>query len=446
MSTFIKSFIGILNKKKVPYVVLRNYDGLPDCVGNDIDMLVTIEDLDNYCKILYSQGLKMGWYLCDKQRRYGFASYVFFNGNKPSQILKWDVWAPITWKGLTWVDTEFIMNNKILHKNGFYIPPKGAEAAILVLKEILQSGDIRKKNHHRIVKFAQEDPKSFKLVIKKYFYNKHVEKLFYNSINGDWKKIKSNYKKTRINLVLKSLRNEKLVFPIIIFKFFWGHIKEKSLSEVIIFVCLVGPDGSGKTTISSSIRDIAKKIFKKTYYFHGHYGFFPEIKNIMPYNKYKKIGRGIGKKMYKNPSNGIIQYLIVFYYSLEYLIGYYYLKFKNRNKKSFIVFDRYFYDYLIQPSSFKIDNFFIRVLLRIIPHPDILLFLISPPELIYERKPELKVIEIDRQLKICRTISNHFEFSREVDNTLDLIKVKTDIMDFIFLELSQKTDCAYKNK
>ncbi|EKQ54519.1 MAG: thymidylate kinase [Methanobacterium sp. Maddingley MBC34] len=437
-SEFIKSFFEILEEKKIPYVVLRNYDGLPDRVGNDIDMLVTENELNNYGRLLCSLGLEKGWYLCDKQKRYGFASYIFFNGNKPSQTLKWDVWAPITWKGLTWVDTEFVMNNRILHKNGFYIPPKGVEAATLVLKEILQNGTIREKNYRQIKKFAPEDPESFKMVLTKYFNDKIIDKLLYNSIHGNWNKIRKDHKKTRNNLAFNSLVNEKLLFPLKIFNFFWGHIKEKSSSEVMVFVCLIGPDGSGKTTISSSIRGTAKSIFKKTYYFHGHYGVFPEFKNMMPSNKYKKIGRDIEEKMDKKTPNGIVPHFLVFYYSLEYIIGYYYLKYKNRNKKTFMVFDRYFYDYLIQPGPFKINNIFIRVLLRIVPHPDILLFLKSPPELVYERKPELAVTEIDRQLRICSTISNHFDFSQDIDNTLNLSRVKNDIRDSIYSKTSKK--------
>lgn len=426
-SAFIKSFFKILEDKNVPYVVLRNYDGLPNKVGNDIDLLVTDDYLDNFEKVLCSVGLKNEWYITEKQKRYGFRSYLFFNGNDHSKTLKWDVWAPITWKGLTWVNSEFIMKKRVKHDNGFFIPPKGAEAATLVLKETLQNGIIREKNYKTIEKFAREDPKGFKNVLKKYFNSNLLEKLIHNSAQGKWKEITKEYNKLRLNLILNSLKNDKFIFPVKLFRFSWGHFREKMSSDVAIFICLIGPDGSGKTTISTSIMESIGEIFDEKYYFHGHYGFFPEFKNLVPSQKYKEAGKEYGEKLDEKVPGGVIPYLLVIYYSLEYIIGYHYLNLKNRNKKTLMLFDRYFYDYIIQPGPFKMENFYMRLLLRIIPQPDRIIYLHSPPELVHNRKPELSVDEIQRQLKICDKILKKIPITDKIDNSAPLDDVLADI-------------------
>ena len=132
LETFIKEVFNELNCIDLPYVILRNYELLPKEVGNDIDLLVLEKDLDNFSEILFNKGSQDKWYLSEYHNRYGFSSFIFTLGD--SNILKWDIWAPISWKGFKWVDSSVLMENRLLVSKQFYIPSPGSEAAVLVLK------------------------------------------------------------------------------------------------------------------------------------------------------------------------------------------------------------------------------------------------------------------------------------------------------------------------
>lgn len=438
MIDLIKKIISKLNNEKVPYVILRNYEGLPEYVGNDIDLLVSEEYMDQFSDLIYEIGLNEGWYLKSKQKRYAFRSLILFHGENINDTLKIDVWAPITWKGLTWIDSDFIFKNRILYSKGFYVLPNGSEAAVLVLKEILQSGTFREKYFDRIKQFSIEDSENFIAVLKKYFDEDLINDLLSDCNNGNWDEIKKKTGKYRNNLILKSIKREHLKVFFKLIKFATGHLKEKSWSKEYLFVSLIGPDGSGKTTSSRNLKSSLNELFVKNYYFHGHYGFFPELKNLVPGKKYKKIGKNYEKNLNSNSPKTPLAVILVLYYSLEYLLGYHYLKIKNRNKRTLMLFDRYFYDYLIQPGPFQMDNSLIRILFKIVPSPDIVIFLKSPADLVYKRKPELEVSEIQRQLDICQEIIDLMHFSYKVDNSKPLDEVMQEIRKEIYIKLGQK--------
>jgi thymidylate kinase len=108
--------------------------------------------------------------------------------------------------------------------------------------------------------------------------------------------------------------------------------------------------------------------------------------------------------------------VMIFYYSLEYFLGFFLIKIQRR-KYDLVVFDRYYYDYIIQPGPFTTDSLFFKALLIGIPKPDIVVFLKSPAEIIYHRKPELSIQEISRQIRICDTIISNVHNPSIVDNT-----------------------------
>ena len=92
------------------------------------------------------------------------------------------------------------------------------------------------------------------------------------------------------------------------------------------------------------------------------------------------------------------------YYGLNYFLGYFWLWIKKSNGGSLTIFDRYLYEYIIQPAFAKCPRWLLKIIYLLIPKPDILIFLKSSPDSIYSRKRELPLHEIERQLKICEGI------------------------------------------
>ena len=52
-----------LDEEKIPYVVLRNYEGLPDTIGHDIDLLVSEDFSDRCSELLLVITRREGWFI-----------------------------------------------------------------------------------------------------------------------------------------------------------------------------------------------------------------------------------------------------------------------------------------------------------------------------------------------------------------------------------------------
>ena len=65
-----------------------------------------------------------------------------------------------------------------------------------------------------------------------------------------------------------------------------------------------------------------------------------------------------------------------------------------------VVGDRWAYGYLVEPQALRFagSSSVARLALRIMPQPDLVVALVADPETIRQRKPELTVEEITRQL------------------------------------------------
>jgi thymidylate kinase len=435
---FVATMFEQLEQQKLPYVVLRNYDGLPGHVGNDIDVLVADDNLDRFSTVLCKIATEEGWCLVQHANRYGFRSFIFVpfpNGGFGGQSLKWDVWAPISWKGFTWIDSEVALSSRQVHQNGFYIPAHGVESATLLLKELLQFGKIKKKYLYRIQQFAQLDSESFKRVLEKAFGVDVSKKLLTQAQNGDWSQIERSYGYLRSKLVRKAILDNPVSVLCNVYQFVVGHLKEFIIGHNHLTLCLIGPDGSGKSTVSSHLAESMCDIFEGTCYYHGHFGILPELKTFCPscLVEKRRQGTSIQLIMQKIP-NRLTACILMIYYSFDYILGYAQLL-RDRNKGKLIIFDRYFYDYIIQPSPFGINGWLFRVLARLVPTPNVVIYLHASPELIHNRKPELTVQEINRQADICNQLVRLLPNAYHVDNSQPLNRVILQIRNIILKKM-----------
>jgi len=196
----------------------------------------------------------------------------------------------------------------------------------------------------------------------------------------------------------------------------WGGIPETRNGG--FFLVIVGPDGSGKTTIADGIMYFwQENCDKAPLYIHGDFGILPRLKYL------RKLWAKIrGRKLPPDPDytqkhagakavpHSLTKSLLyIAYYYWGYIWGHYKI-FSAKAKDRLIIADRYFYDYFFQRGNMKLPHWLLRFLSRFIPQPDLVVFLDADAESIYQRKNELTIEEIKRQQdiikKICKWLPN----------------------------------------
>jgi len=423
-----------LNNSKTNYCILRNYEELPNNFGNDIDILFEKEDSKNIISKINKISSFLEWQSLCIYNHNAFITIVCFKviDNKFTQ-LKLDIWTDLLWRGMRWIDTKYILNNKIMY-NGFYIPSPGTEAAVTLLKEIMGKGTIPKKYYKKIQVMLKNDEKKFHGCLS-HIYGNYTDTMYSDCINDKWDNINLSEKKIKkmiINFSRINYNHKELI------KFLHKELKSR-INSILkpkgLLIAFVGPDGSGKSIIIKNISHKMKIIFPIQRTFHTRLEIFPEI----------KTGLGLSNKKKKEKSNKeninvqysitskLVSWLVIAYYTFEFVIGKYLIN-KTKRKNGIVFFDRYYYDFFAQPTTRNLIWKLRKVLLFFVPKPDIIFHLVADAEIIYDRKKELNIEEINKQNTYLKKLLKENKNCIEIDTNNNMIEEKVNDMCIILIK------------
>ncbi len=416
-SKFLIELFSQLNRDRLNYCILRNYEKLPESIGNDVDIWVKSGEELKFQKIILKVAKKLEWklikYLPWIQNK-GEGRYFFIKEEQQFIVLHIDCFTHINWKGISYVNENIFPKYISFYKKGFYIIAPPIEVSILLVKTLLFEGKIADKYKERIIKYSKKYPEIFIEAIRKPF-SKHVAKIIYNlTKKEEWDIIEKKVNYFRWKLILHSALNRPFYQLKNCINYFYSRIKERTFLNHGFFIALIGPDGSGKTTIAKATMysDMIKKLFPNKRYIYRNFGILPELKvyaSLFKLNKYRTKNYIQTKAIRENgtPFSFFRSMIYPVYYGIEYFLGRFFV-WKEKGKNKLIIFDRYFYEYLLQKQFEKCPRWFLLFISKIIAKPDALIFLKNNPKVIYSRKQELYIEEIERQSKICEEIVIRF--------------------------------------
>jgi len=204
-------------------------------------------------------------------------------------------------------------------------------------------------------------------------------------------------------------------------------------------ICLIGIDGSGKTTIAKLLVNSLRLNGYKCNYVYGRFRpklskpivdlgkrLFLSNKNIYDSDKYSYSKSEVAKKH----SNFLLiyQYIILLDYSLQLLFGIYLPRMLGNS----IVCDRYVYDTVINDipktsnSPYVLKNLLNRFF-KVAPSPDLTFFIDISEDIAYSRKDDTPSIEylIERR-KIYIWLAEEYNLAI-IDGTKDINTIRAEI-------------------
>ena len=425
-----------LGGAEVLYCVLRNYEDLPERIGNDIDMLVHPKHVKAFRRCLLRAAQDTGWVLIKKPSRFGFESF-WFKKVSAHEFVEIDVWVILHWRSIPWSSSEWILENRKRVKE-FYVPSAVAEAGTLLVKDVIQTGAIKPKYLKKIREVALKKPETF----REYFHwplGKRVAAwLSENTQKGAWETIEQRRIKIRLGAIAQSFRRSPWAPFLNVGRFLWGHVWSRLARPNGIFVALIGPDGSGKTTVVQGLRGSMRPLFRDHHHYHGRFEVLPRLA------AFRDLAFGaIGRKPSESSKNKLLSsgnipkpglgrvLLHVTYYSLDYFLGHWIIR-KAQARGDIIIFDRYFYDWFIHSYFDRTPEWLLPFLKFILPRPDLVVFLRNSPDIIRGRKPELAADEIANQNARCRKIVGSIPYAMTVSTDMPPATVVWEISNKVF--------------
>ncbi len=180
-------------------------------------------------------------------------------------------------------------------------------------------------------------------------------------------------------------------------------------------IAIIGPDGSGKSSI---IIKIIKKLQKnKVNYKHFHLkpNFFP-IKNIVVKNPHDQIYRSEIFSLFK-----LVYWIILF--RIYFLVNIF-------DHKKIYIFDRYPDDILIDNVRyrFKLNKTITKYLLNLLPRPNLWINMTGNPYVIWERKKEINLKILTKLLKKYHNFLKNYNNHINITNFKKIDKIYKSII------------------
>ncbi len=156
----------------------------------------------------------------------------------------------------------------------------------------------------------------------------------------------------------------------------------------------MGVDGSGKSTIVKLLKAMCDKSGKEITHLHWRPNLLPSPRRFYG-----------GKPTYDtaNPHSNalhgfITTFFLLIYYFIDFWLGYIYIIRPSKKRGGLVIFERYYYDLLTDPRRYRLKPIRLsKALSRFVPRPDTLIILHAEPHILFERKCELTIEEIERQ-------------------------------------------------
>jgi len=202
------------------------------------------------------------------------------------------------------------------------------------------------------------------------------------------KKVISNYKK--IAKIKKLLTIDTSSSATRAIKDVVKHMENRKKLLVSKEVAICGLDGVGKTTICNLLNSycISLNVPSKVLHFYHSNIILKILRKLRIFNEKpiskKKLIQIRNKNASRKERHQIINSILALIHFTDSYIQY--LFFRAVYSKSIIIYDRYFYDYLISFQYFKVkwwNNFE-----KFIPRANNEFLIVNSPEVAYERKPE----------------------------------------------------------
>lgn len=423
MSRKVQNFISLVNhleSQKMTYAILGQKRSLEDLTTGDIDIVISKDYFADLEHNISSFASKNNLLFIQCFQHEVSAKYFILYDRFDNSIICPDFCTDYIRGARLLIDNKTLMTHIITDTvEGVKINCLCPEMEFLyyLLKKV-DKGEINLQQiQHLKTQHSVVDQNSLKIKLSEYFSIRSqnlLHKVFFKDSNKDIKAVILSLKKE-----LRSNIRTSSYYYILDYVLKLKRIRHKTG----LTIAVVGSDGSGKSLAIEGLFNRFKNAFRRTQYYH-----------LFPLKSQKQT---IDTTPHKHKTYSLLLSQIKLgYLIVKYNIGYLGVYFKQV-KSTLIIFDRYFDDIFIDKLRFRYKgaDWILRVANIFVPKPNLYIYLDAPAEVVYSRKSELTLEELNKQRGLYKTLiesktNGHHINANQVPERV-IYDIETIILDYL---------------
>lgn len=439
----LDSFLNKLNVKGIRWFILRGYKGLPNNnPSKDVDIMVEIgkekEARELLKEVFLESGLKYFYPVV-----YGHAHCYLGMDNESHFAIHIDLIEGYVSKGFEVFTFEELWNH-VVDYNGLNVLDDFMNGIMLLVYKIFGYHHAKLKPEYKqdILKAQQRYPEDFKRTLVEITGTSLGLRLYNLISQGDFESVIEL--EPEFTKALKSYTFKQR--PVKTISYTWEFLSQKVNRIVFNYrkyaktFAVLAPDGTGKTTFLNALLDEMNFYYvndsndHRFHVYHFRPELFPNLGAAGEKAGIMKQDKDFTSPHRSKPANPVSSLARIAYYTCDYIIGWMKCVRNDVHYDRYSVFDRYSYDFIIDPRRTKLElpkvvrKFFVALT----PQPKVVFVLTADPNVIYARKKELTFEEITRQVGEYRELaaSNPKKFVLlDAENTpSEMAKQATEIL------------------
>jgi hypothetical protein len=268
-SALLSAIFEWFDKTDHLYCVQRNYQGYPDKLTGDVDLVVAHDQAASIADELRNIAKKLGWACYIKHAWNNTAHLGFYKPVYPNRfVLVIDLFAGCGWHGIIYLSASDVLYHRIRY-GITWCPLPAHQAIITLIHHLLYNGFVPSKYRQEIISLVSEDTESFSQFLSQSFGDK-LTKLVLNSIfDGDWEILSRKVSYFKISLVLRASKT-----PIVLAKtLLKGYDSFCNIPEGVVLL-VVDDDFRRRKKLCNALLDTANR----------WHLFLPPLRKIVNYN------------------------------------------------------------------------------------------------------------------------------------------------------------------
>ena len=420
MADFLKAVFAFLNTN-ADYAVLRNYDGLPEFNNSrDIDIII---EKDTYAKVKYQLidvVEQFGWKIVTLLKSDRLVTWVCGNIALDGSVnlIQLDFFFNTSVFGIELLPARFMLKSKSFNGKIYHV-----DIVCEFLDKYLYDRAVGAKypEKYNAVKTSVVTNSDVASVLKKVFGVNSIEEC--DGANGK-------------KLLLHAFCSSPFLNFIRFFRFEYYRIANYLKSNTGFTIGFTGPDGVGKTTVINKLIDSLGVVFRDAHeYMHFRPTLFGNLGDVAHSAGLKKdVDRNYSDPHRGGKTGKVSSFLRLFYYSLDYIVGYC-IKIKSVTRITrLVIFDRYYTDIICDSRRSRIylsPKFLYRYGRVFIPSLDYNILLTADTDVILARKQELSIADVEAINKNIDFLASKKGYLKVLNNSSPEATV-TSILTYIF--------------